>query len=75
MQTGKIKWFDATKGWGFIYAADGAEIFVHGSGVRFGQGRKLQPGDRVEFEIEQGGRTQGGGRAAASENHRRPNDP
>ncbi len=55
MQTGKVKWFDAQKGYGFIVPDDGSpEIFVHCSAVRYG--KKLNEGDAVEFEIENGQR-------------------
>lgn len=53
MQTGKIKWFDAKKGFGFITAEDGKEFFVHCSAVRHGKASELKTGDRVEFEIGQ----------------------
>lgn len=48
---GRVKWFDAIKGWGFITKANGEDIFVHHSGVE-GHGI-LQDGQRVEFQIEQ----------------------
>jgi CspA family cold shock protein len=48
---GRVKWFDATKGWGFITKANGEDIFVHRSGVEsYGS---LQDGQRVEFQVEQ----------------------
>jgi CspA family cold shock protein len=59
MQTGKIKWFDAKKGFGFIVRDDAPDVFVHGSAVRYGT--KLNQGDLVEFEIEN---SQRGERAA-----------
>jgi len=48
---GRVKWFDAIKGWGFITKANGEDIFVHHSGVE-GHGI-LQDEQRVEFQIEQ----------------------
>ena len=52
--TGKIKWFNNTKGYGFIGQDGGADVFVHYSAVE-GEGyRTLQEGDAVEFEITQG---------------------
>lgn len=55
LKTGTIKWFSAEKGYGFIVRDDGqADIFVHASGVRYG--KKLNQGDRVEFEITNGQR-------------------
>lgn len=48
---GRVKWFDANKGWGFITKADGQDIFVHRSGL---EGRStLRDGQEVEFRIEQ----------------------
>lgn len=49
MQTGLIKWFSPSKGYGFITRDDGADIFLHHSGLAKDQERKLYPGDRVEF--------------------------
>ena len=52
--TGKVKWFNNTKGYGFIGQDDGADVFVHYSAVQ-GEGYKtLQEGDLVEFEVTQG---------------------
>lgn len=55
---GTVDQFDAKKGWGFI-KKDGAQpgdkgVFVHHSSIQMEGYRKLEPGDRVEFEIEQG---------------------
>ncbi len=53
-QTGSVKWIDAKKGYGFITAADGGEIFVHYSAIQ-GQGyRALKDGQKVEFEVIEG---------------------
>ncbi len=52
--TGKIKWFNNSKGFGFIGLDDGADVFVHFSAIQ-GEGYKsLQEGDLVEFEVTQG---------------------
>lgn len=48
---GRVKWFDAIKGWGFITKASGEDIFVHHTGIE-GHGI-LQDGQEVEFRIEQ----------------------
>jgi cold shock protein len=51
---GRIKWFNSSKGYGFIGRDDGQDVFVHYSGI-LGEGyRTLQEGDRVEFESAQG---------------------
>ena len=52
--TGKIKWFNNAKGYGFIGQESGADVFVHYSAIQ-GEGYKtLQEGDTVEFEITEG---------------------
>ena len=53
-KTGTVKWFNASKGFGFIQTETGEEIFVHYSGLR-GQGyRSVDEGQRVEFSVVQG---------------------
>lgn len=49
---GKVKWFNDEKGFGFIGADDGRDIFCHYSAIQMSGRRTLQEGDRVEFEIE-----------------------
>jgi CspA family cold shock protein len=52
--TGKVKWFNNSKGFGFIQQEDGTDIFVHFSAIQ-GEGYKtLDQGQTVEFEISQG---------------------
>jgi CspA family cold shock protein len=52
--TGKVKWFNNTKGYGFIQQEDGTDIFVHFSAIQ-GEGYKtLDEGQPVQFEITQG---------------------
>ena len=52
--TGTVKWFNGTKGYGFIEQEGGEDVFVHYSAIR-GEGfRNLEEGQRVEFTIEQG---------------------
>lgn len=51
---GTVKWFNSGKGFGFITAEDGKDVFVHFSEVK-GEGFKsLNEGDQVEFEVEMG---------------------
>ncbi|NYZ69511.1 cold-shock protein [Endozoicomonas sp. SM1973] len=50
MSTGKVKFFDATKGFGFITPSEGKDLFFHVSEI---QGHEPQDGDKVEFEIGQ----------------------
>lgn len=54
--TGKVKWFNADKGFGFIEREDGDDVFVHFSAIE-GEGFKtLDEGQDVEFEIVEGDR-------------------
>jgi CspA family cold shock protein len=51
---GKVKWFSAQKGYGFIEMDDGKDIFVHHSAIQMEGFRALEQGDQVEFEVTQG---------------------
>lgn len=54
--TGKVKWFNAEKGYGFISQESGDDVFVHFSAIQ-GKGFKtLEEGQSVSFEIEEGPR-------------------
>jgi len=52
--TGQVKWFNNSKGYGFIGQEDGTDVFVHYSAITGDGYRSLQEGDTVEFEIVQG---------------------
>ncbi len=50
-ETGTVKWFNASKGYGFIQGDQGEDVFVHYSSI-LGEGyRTLEEGQRVEFEV------------------------
>jgi CspA family cold shock protein len=51
---GKVKWFNAKKGYGFITKEDGEDVFVHYSGIVSDGFKTLDEGDEVEFEIQDG---------------------
>jgi CspA family cold shock protein len=56
MQTGKVKWFNAEKGFGFIEVESGDDVFVHFSAIS-GEGFKsLDEGQAVEFNVVKGNR-------------------
>ena len=52
--TGKVKWFNNAKGYGFIGRDGGADVLVHYSAIVAEGYKSLQEGDPVEFEIVQG---------------------
>ena len=54
MTDGIVKWFNNSKGFGFIEQEDGADIFVHFSGISSDGFKTLDEGDKVSFNIEQG---------------------
>jgi CspA family cold shock protein len=55
MSTGTVKWFNATKGFGFIQPTDGSkDIFVHASAVERSSLGSLNEGDKVSYDLERG---------------------
>ena len=52
--TGTVKWFNASKGYGFIAREGGADVFVHFSAIQGDGYRNLEEGQQVEFNVEQG---------------------
>lgn len=53
MPTGKVKWYDGDKGFGFLTRDDGGEVFVHSTSLPPGT-PALKPGQRVEFGVAEG---------------------
>lgn len=55
MIKGKVKWFDSSKGYGFITRDDGGEdVFVHYTAIEGSGFKTLKEGDAVEFEVQDG---------------------
>lgn len=54
METGKVKWFNADKGFGFIEREGGDDVFVHFSAISMDGFKTLAEGDAVEFEVVDG---------------------
>lgn len=53
-EVGTVKWFNQTKGYGFIGRDKASDVFVHYSGITGTGYKNLKEGDRVEFEVVQG---------------------
>ena len=51
---GTVKWFNGTKGFGFIEREGGPDVFVHFSAIQADGFKNLQEGQKVEFTVEQG---------------------
>lgn len=56
MLTGKVKWFNSEKGFGFIEREDGDDVFVHFSAIQAEGFKTLEEGQEVEFDIVEGER-------------------
>ncbi|HXJ18780.1 MAG TPA: cold shock domain-containing protein [Polyangia bacterium] len=54
MATGKVKWFNDAKGYGFIAREDGPDVFVHHTAIMAEGFRSLSEGQEVEFDITEG---------------------
>jgi CspA family cold shock protein len=54
MSEGKVKWFNESKGFGFIEKDDGGDLFVHYSSIQAGGFKTLSEGQRVSFDVTQG---------------------
>ncbi len=54
MQKGKVKWFNAEKGFGFIETEEGTDVFVHFSAITMDGYKTLEEGAEVEFEVVEG---------------------
>ena len=52
--TGRVKWFDEKKGFGFIERQDGNDVFVHFRAISGDGYKTLAEGQEVQFEVEQG---------------------
>ena len=54
MSNGTVKWFNESKGFGFITAEDGTDMFVHYSSIQGNGFKSLAEGDSVSFDVEKG---------------------
>ncbi len=54
MEKGTVKWFNTSKGYGFIKRESGEDVFVHYRSIAGDGFKNLEDGDQVEFDVEQG---------------------
>ncbi len=54
MANGTVKWFNDSKGFGFIEQENGNDVFVHHTGINATGFKSLNEGDKVTFDVEQG---------------------
>ena len=54
MEKGTVKWFNGSKGYGFISREEGEDVFVHFNAIEGDGYKSLDEGDQVQFETEQG---------------------
>jgi len=54
MAEGTVKWFNDSKGYGFISQEEGPDVFVHHSAIQMSGFRSLQENQRVEFDVSEG---------------------
>ncbi len=54
MAKGTVRWFNESKGFGFITRTDGTDVFVHHSSIQSNGNKALADGDTVSFDIERG---------------------
>ena len=54
MAQGTVKWFNDSKGFGFITSEDGSDVFVHHTSIQGNGFKSLAEGDKVSFDIEKG---------------------
>ncbi|MBZ0156907.1 MAG: cold shock domain-containing protein [Alphaproteobacteria bacterium] len=54
MAQGTVKWFNDSKGFGFITREDGTDVFVHHTSIQGNGFKSLAEGDRVSFDVEKG---------------------